>query len=97
MINIARDMQVIPHNFGRQRPPIIHSQKMVEDKIRMCDVLSDIEVAQDLLESKSEEEEEQIELQPHPADEKYTTLQADLDIIQPSEQEYKIVQKFAEV
>lgn len=69
---------------------------MVEDKIRMCDVLSDIEVAQDLLESKPEEEEEQVEL-PHPADEKYTTLQADLDIIQSTEEEYKIVQKFAEV
>lgn len=70
---------------------------MVEDKIRMCDVLSDIEVAQDLLEPKPEEEEEQVELQPHPADEKYATLQADLDIIQRSEEEYKIVQKFAEV
>lgn len=70
---------------------------MVEDKIRMCDVLSDIEVAQDLLEPKQEEEEEeQVEL-PHPADEKYTTLQADLDIIHSSEEEYKIVQKFAEV
>lgn len=90
-------VQVIPHNFGRQRPPIIHSQKMVEDKICMCDVLSDIEVAQDLLETKPQEEEEQVELQPHPADDKYTTLQTDLDIIQPAEEEYKIVQKFAEV
>lgn len=89
-------VQVIPHNFGRQRPPIIASHNMVEDKIRMCDVLSDIEVAQDLLESKPEEEEEQVEL-PHPADEKYTTLQADLDVIQSTEEEYKIVQKFAEV
>lgn len=70
---------------------------MVEDKIRMCDVLSDIEVAQDLLEPKEEEEEEQKELQPHPADEKYATLQADLKIIRPEEEEYQIVQKFAEV
>ncbi|KAL3130720.1 Poly [ADP-ribose] polymerase 3 [Trebouxia sp. C0009 RCD-2024] len=88
--------QVIPHNFGRQRPPIIRSQKMVEDKIRMCDVLSDIEVAQDLLELKPDEEEEPLERQPHPADEKYATLQADLNVIQPSEEEYKIVRKFAE-
>ena len=90
-------MQVIPHNFGRHRPPIIHSQKMVEDKFRMCDVLSDIEVAQDLLESKQEEEEEQVQRQPHPADEKYASLQADLDIIQPEEEEYRIIKKFAEV
>ena len=70
---------------------------MVEDKIRMCDVLSDIEVAQDLLETKEEEEEEQKELQPHPADEKYTTLQADLKIIRPEEEEYQVAEKFAEV
>lgn len=88
--------QVIPHSFGRQRPPIIHSQKMVEDKIRMCDVLSDIEVAQDLLDPKQEEEEEEIKQQPHPADDKYASLQADLNIIQPEEEEYKIVKKFAE-
>ena len=90
-------LQVIPHNFGRQRPPIISSQKMVEDKIRMCDVLSDIEVAQDLLDPKQEEEEEEMKRQPHPADEKYASLQADLNIIQPEEEEYKIVKKFAEV
>lgn len=90
--------QVIPHNFGRQRPPIIHSQLMVEDKIRMCDVLSDIEVAQDLLEAKDETEEEvQVELQPHPADEKYASLKADLEIIQPGEEEYRIVEKYCQV
>lgn len=70
---------------------------MVEDKIRMCDVLSDIEVAQDLLELKPEEGEEQAELQPHPADEKYSSLQADLKVMQPTEEEYKIVRRFAEV
>lgn len=93
----TRDVQVIPHNFGRQRPPIIRSHKMVEDKIRMCDVLSDIEVAQDLLEPKPDEEEQQVELQPHPADEKYATLQADLSVIPPGKEEYNIVRKFAEV
>ncbi|KAA6418486.1 MAG: poly [ADP-ribose] polymerase 3-like [Trebouxia sp. A1-2] len=88
--------QVIPHNFGRQRPPIIHSQRMVEDKIRMCDVLNDIEVAQDLLDPKQHEEEQKVELQPHPADEKYASLKADLNIIQPKEEEYRIVEKYCQ-
>ena len=70
---------------------------MVEDKIRMCDVLSDIEVAQDLLEPKQAEEEEQIKQQPHPADEKYATLEADLQIIQPQEEEFQVIQRFAQV
>ncbi len=69
---------------------------MIEDKIRMCDVLSDIEVAQDLLEPK-QQEEDHIELQPHPADEKYATLMADLKIIPPQEEEYKIIDKYCQV
>ena len=90
--------QVIPHNFGRQRPAIIHSQRMVEDKIRMCDVLSDIEVAQDLLEAKDETEGKvKVELQPHPADEKYASLKADLEVIRPAEEEYRIVEKYCQV
>ncbi|KAL0037752.1 hypothetical protein WJX77_010894 [Trebouxia sp. C0004] len=88
--------QVIPHNFGRQRPPVIHSQRMVEDKIRMCDVLNDIEVAQDLLDLKQQEEEMKVELQPHPADEKHASLKADLKIVQPKEDEYRIVEKYCQ-
>ena len=63
----------------------------------MCDVLSDIEVAQDLLEPKREEEEQKVELQPHPADEKYATLKAGLKIIQPKEEEYRIIEKYCQV
>lgn len=70
---------------------------MVEDKIRMCDVLNDIEVAQDLLDPKQHEEEQKVELQPHPADEKYASLKADLNIIQPKEEEYRIVEKYCQV
>ena len=69
---------------------------MVEIKIRMCDVLSDIEVAQDLLEPK-DKEEEQVELQPNPADEKYATLMADLNIIPTQDENYKIVEKYCQV
>jgi poly [ADP-ribose] polymerase len=88
-------MQVIPHSFGRRRPPILQTTSMVEDKIRMCDVLSDIEVAQDMLDPK--QEEDQKKLQPHPADEKYATLMADLKIISPEEEEYKIIDKYCQV
>ena len=88
---------MIPHNFGRQRPPIIHLQRVVEDKIRMCDVLNDIEVAQDLLDPKQQEEEQKVELQPHPADDKYASLKADLKIIQPKEEEYRIVETYCQV
>lgn len=89
-------MKVIPHNFGRQRPPIIVCQSMVENKIRMCDVLSDIEVAQDMLEPK-EKEEDRVEMQPNPADEKYASLMADLEVIPAKEEEFKIIEKYCQV
>ena len=103
--NISRDVdeqlvtkslgvQVISHSFGRRRPPVLRTSNMVEDKIRMCDVLSDIEVAQDMLDPKQEEDQQ---LQPHPADEKYATLMADLKIISPDEEEYKIIDKYCKV
>lgn len=88
-------VQVIPHNFGRQRPPVIASLSIVEHKIRMCDVLSDIEVAQDMVEAS--QQEDRIELQPHPADEKYATLMADLKVIPAKEEEYKIIQQYCQV
>lgn len=91
-------VQVIPHSFGRRRPPVICSSSMTEAKIDMCNVLNDIAVAQDMLEAKQEEEEEQKpDLPPHPADGKYAILMADLKIVQPSEEEYNIIHKYCQV
>ena len=66
----------------------------------MCNVLNDIAMAQDMLEAKAEEqeeEEEKAELPPHPADEKYANLMANLKIIPPNEEEYKIIDKYCQV
>ena len=68
---------------------------MVEHKIRMCDVLSDIEVAQDMVEAS--QQEDRLELQPHPADDKYATLMADLKVIPAKEEEYKVIQQYCQV
>lgn len=69
---------------------------MVENKIRMCDVLSDIEVAQDLLEPK-QKAEDRIEVQPNPADEKYATLKADLKVMTAKDEEYKVIEQYCKV
>ena len=93
-------MQVISHSFGRSRPPIIQTSTSVDAKIEMCNVLNDIAMAQDMLEAKQAEEEEQqpkADLPTHPADEKYANLMADMTIIQPSEEEYKIIDKYCQV
>lgn len=42
----GRFYTVIPHSFGRQRPPLIQTADQVKAKFEMCNVLSDIETAQ---------------------------------------------------
>lgn len=42
----SRFYTVIPHSFGRNRPPPLDTLYKVKAKIEMCDVLSDIETAQ---------------------------------------------------
>lgn len=42
----GRFYTVIPHSFGRQRPPLINTLDKVKTKFDMCNVLSDIETAQ---------------------------------------------------
>ena len=41
----SRFYQVIPHSFGRQRPPVISSLEAVKTKLDMCNMLGDIEYA----------------------------------------------------
>ena len=42
-------MQIIPHAFGFRRPPVLRSLQAVNAKVEMCNVLSDIEIAQSML------------------------------------------------
>jgi poly [ADP-ribose] polymerase 2/3/4 len=42
----SRFYTVIPHNFGRARPPLIDTPEKLQSKYEMCDVLADIETAQ---------------------------------------------------
>lgn len=45
---------VIPHDFGRQRPPVINSQELLRTKLDMLLTLGDIEMAQDMLKNKED-------------------------------------------
>ena len=58
---------------------------MVDAKVEMCNVLSDIAVAQDMLDTKQDEHEEaKPDLPPHPAD------------VQPNTEEYKIINNYCQ-
>lgn len=67
---------VIPHSFGRSKPPVINSLAMVQQKYDLCNVLLDIEAAQQM--TKNSEARVQ-----DPADSHYAELAADLELLDP--------------
>eukprot|EP00891_Asterochloris_glomerata_P009128 jgi/Astpho2/9128/Aster-x1563 len=77
----------IPHSFKQSRPPVTNTAKALDRKLEMLDVLSDIE---DLL-GHAADGTTGSQLPPHPADTKYRTLGADLQVVHRLEQEYQII------
>uniref|UniRef100_A0A8C6X2K4 Poly [ADP-ribose] polymerase n=1 Tax=Naja naja TaxID=35670 RepID=A0A8C6X2K4_NAJNA len=84
---------IIPHNFGRNRPPSINTQEVVQAKKDMLLVLADIEVAQSLQAQKKEEEEEEekemVKEVLHPLDKDYGLLKCELTLVDSSSEDYK--------
>jgi Poly(ADP-ribose) polymerase, regulatory domain len=54
-------LQIIPHAFGFRRPPVLNTLQAINAKVDMCNVLSDIEIAQGMLAKREESEQEQQE------------------------------------
>mmetsp|Transcript_19383 Transcript_19383/g.41946 ORF Transcript_19383/g.41946 Transcript_19383/m.41946 type:complete len:849 (-) Transcript_19383:893-3439(-) len=74
--------QVVPHSFGRRVPPVIDSLDTVQQKFDLCNVLMDIEAAQQMVTSSGQ-------AAVHPADAKYAELKADLTLVKPGTDEHK--------
>ncbi|XP_020854566.1 protein mono-ADP-ribosyltransferase PARP3 isoform X2 [Phascolarctos cinereus] len=86
---------IIPHNFGRARPPPINSLEVLQAKKDMLLVLADIELAQ-ALKAGQEEEEKKIEVEevPHPLDRDYKLLQCKLQTLATDTHEYKLIETY---
>jgi len=82
---------VIPHSFGRQRPPIYRDLESVQNKRDMLNVLNDIEIAQTLTKKKEEAEAESQEDQalPNPIDSDYSLLNCNLEPVEKNTEEYE--------
>ncbi|KAJ7316715.1 hypothetical protein JRQ81_002877 [Phrynocephalus forsythii] len=92
----SRFYTIIPHNFGRNRPPPINTQEVIQAKKDMLLVLADIELAQSLQAQKKDEEEE-IEIEvPHPLDKNYRLLKCDLTLVDPTSEDYKLIETYVE-
>ncbi|XP_058701103.1 protein mono-ADP-ribosyltransferase PARP3 [Poecile atricapillus] len=93
----SRFYTIIPHNFGRARPPPINSPDLLRAKKDMLLVLADIEVAQSLQAQKVKEEEEEEEKEVvHPLDQDYALLCCQLSLLDPASQEYQLIQTYVE-
>ncbi|XP_036733919.2 protein mono-ADP-ribosyltransferase PARP3 isoform X2 [Manis pentadactyla] len=85
---------VIPHNFGRSRPPTINSPELLQAKKDMLLVLTDIELAQTL--QATPEQVKKAEEILHPLDRDYQLLKCQLQRLGPEEPEYKVIQTYLE-
>ncbi|XP_014344157.1 protein mono-ADP-ribosyltransferase PARP3 [Latimeria chalumnae] len=87
---------IIPHNFGRMRPPVISTTEVIQAKKDMLLVLADIVLAKALQAEKESNKKEDIEEVPHPLDEDYQLLKCELSLLEPDIEEYKIIKKYIE-
>jgi len=84
---------IIPHVFGRTRPPPINDPEIVQNKRDMLAVLGDIEIAQTLSKEVVEEKKE-ID---HPLDANYKLLDADLEPVERGSEEFLYIDKYMQV
>jgi len=89
MAQTSRFYTVIPHAFGRNTPPLIDSKELLDKKVEMLNVLTDIEIAISMQAQKQTAAE--TALDPHPADENYSKLNATLDYVEPGSKEWKFI------
>lgn len=87
---------VIPHNFGRMRPPLIEDEETLKKKYDMLAVLGDIEIAQSI---KAEKDKRSMEAGstkeiPNPIDINYELLNADLELVDKKSTEFKVIETY---
>ncbi|XP_043098906.1 protein mono-ADP-ribosyltransferase PARP3 [Puntigrus tetrazona] len=85
---------IIPHNFGRNRPPIISDDSVLQGKKEMLLILADIEIAQSLKAESEKAKEEMKDTVPHPVDQNYQSLNCKLSLMDKKSKEYKIIEKY---
>uniref|UniRef100_A0A8C1QAZ5 Poly (ADP-ribose) polymerase family, member 3 n=1 Tax=Cyprinus carpio TaxID=7962 RepID=A0A8C1QAZ5_CYPCA len=81
---------IIPHNFGRNRPPVISDDYVLQGKKEMLLVLADIEVAQSLKAESEKAKEEMKDMVPHPVDQNYQSLKCKLSLMDKKSKEFKV-------
>ncbi|XP_059200112.1 poly [ADP-ribose] polymerase 2 [Centropristis striata] len=77
----------IPHDFGLRTPPIIRTEDELKEKISLLEALSDIQIAVKMVQSSENSDE-------HPLDRQYSSLQCQLQSLDPSSHEFTVIEKY---
>ncbi|XP_034558442.1 poly [ADP-ribose] polymerase 2 isoform X2 [Notolabrus celidotus] len=77
----------IPHDFGLKTPPIIRTENELKEKITLLEALSDIQIAVKMVQSSENSDE-------HPLDRQYQSLKCQLQPLESSCEEYKVIDKY---
>nr|XP_054752032.1 protein mono-ADP-ribosyltransferase PARP3-like [Lytechinus pictus] len=85
---------IIPHSFGRNIPPLIDDAEKIQAKKDMLIVLGDIELALGMQKEKKKKDAAAGDAIPHPLDVKYDLLKCNLELLDPSSKEFKIVKTY---
>lgn len=81
---------LIPHDFGRNRPPIIRDQISLKKEVELLESLSDMKVAADLMKV-----DRKAPTSIHPADRRFNGLNLDeLTPLKPTSKEYKLLSSY---
>lgn len=88
----SRFYTVLPHDFGRQRPPVIEDMKRLQRCYDMCNVLRDMEQATSLMNKAGESGDKHKYKQIAKVDKQYELLRADLRLLAEGSEELEAVQ-----
>lgn len=91
----SRFYTAIPHSFGRSRLPGVNTDKTLQQRYDMCNILLDLFSTNEAV-RKIEEEKVKVKAKavPYPADGHYKFLKADLSLLSKMTSEYEKIQRY---
>ncbi|KAJ3278959.1 Poly [ADP-ribose] polymerase 1 [Borealophlyctis nickersoniae] len=78
---------MVPHDFGNDNAPLLNNKEIIQSKITLLDTLSDMEIAQTLLQSGDEQLEED------PIDVHYKSLKTHMEVVDRDSEEFKLIEE----
>jgi poly [ADP-ribose] polymerase len=91
----AKFYTIIPHAFGRSKPPLIATKEEADKKVEMLNTLAQIEDAMSMrTRASGRKGKGKTTTIPHPADNNYAELNADLTHLKKGSKELKIIETY---